>query len=269
MPVYDSWAKYYDLIHEGLPGDVDFYVNRATASGGPALEIGVGTGRIAVAMAQAGVDVTGLDDSPAMLSLCRARKRVVGRTLGHLTLVRADMRGFDVRTAGRHTQFRFIGMPYRTFLHLMTPEEQRACLRCVRHHMARDSTFIVDTWTPNARFLVNASRGRNAERLRHVGRFRLAESGHLIEHYQAHTCSEFHQCLTEIHVFREMSARGRVLHEEVIPLVRVWTSRREMQNLLLLCGLDVEMVYADFSESPAGDDSTTLVWVLRKGRTLR
>lgn len=269
MPAYDSWARYYDLVHEGLPGDVEFYVGHAVASTGPALEIGVGTGRIAVATAQAGVDTTGIDDSPPMLALCRARKRAAGRMPGRLTLVRADMRCFRIGTAKRPARFRFVGMPYRTFLHLMTPQEQRACLQCVRTHMAKDSVFVLDTWAPDARFLVAASKGGKSERLRRIGRFRLTETKSWIEHYQAHTCDEFHQSLTEIHVFREVNDKGRTLHEEVIPLVRVWSSRREMENLLLLCGFNIEAVYGDFRKSPIDQNSTTFVWVLSKGRALR
>lgn len=268
MPVYNSWAKYYDLVHEGLPGDVEFYVKQAVTSQGPALEIGVGTGRIAVAIAQAGVDITGIDDSPEMLTLCRARKRAAGRTPGRLTLLRADMSNFHIGTAKQTAQFRFIGMPYRTFLHLMTPQEQRACLQCVRSHMAEDGLFVVDTWAPDARFLANASKGGKSERLRQVGRFRLTETGPWIEHYQAQTCNEFHQSLTEIHVFREVNNRGKTLREEVLPLVRVWSSRREMENLLLLCGFNIEAVYRDFHESPADRSGTTLVWVLSKSRAL-
>ena len=52
--------------------DVGFYVDEALASGGPVVELAVGTGRIAVPIARAGVDVIGVDSSPAMLAVARA-----------------------------------------------------------------------------------------------------------------------------------------------------------------------------------------------------
>ncbi len=72
-------ADVYDLWSSDMTADVPFYVSEAVGSSGPVLEIGVGTGRVAVAMARAGVDVVGIDVSPSMLQ--RARRRVEGQRL--------------------------------------------------------------------------------------------------------------------------------------------------------------------------------------------
>ena len=60
MAEFDAWARYYDLIHEGLPGEAEFFVGQAARLGGQTLELGCGTGRLAVAMAMSGADVVGL-----------------------------------------------------------------------------------------------------------------------------------------------------------------------------------------------------------------
>src|SRR5664280_474845 len=73
---YDSIASLYDRWNRSVVEDIDFYVEEALRSGGPVLELGVGTGRIAVPIAQAGVRVIGVDSSAPMLERCRERARV-------------------------------------------------------------------------------------------------------------------------------------------------------------------------------------------------
>jgi ubiquinone/menaquinone biosynthesis C-methylase UbiE len=70
---YDSIAGLYDPWSRSVTEDVDFYVAEARKAGGPVVELGVGTGRIAVPTAQAGVPVIGIDSSERMLDVCRAR----------------------------------------------------------------------------------------------------------------------------------------------------------------------------------------------------
>ena len=70
MAEFDSWAAYYDYLHPGLPGEAEFYGGQALRRGGPVLEAGCGTGRLAILMAMSGLKVTGVDNSAAMLAVC-------------------------------------------------------------------------------------------------------------------------------------------------------------------------------------------------------
>ena len=66
---YDAWAEWYDVFYATAgTEDVDFYVKVAKRSGGPVLEIGCGTGRVSLPIAEAGIDIVGVDFSPAMLA---------------------------------------------------------------------------------------------------------------------------------------------------------------------------------------------------------
>jgi ubiquinone/menaquinone biosynthesis C-methylase UbiE len=78
VPAYDAFASEYDAIAElydpwsrSVTEDIDFYVAEARKAGGPVVELGVGTGRIAVPVAAAGVPVIGVDSSAGMLEVCR------------------------------------------------------------------------------------------------------------------------------------------------------------------------------------------------------
>jgi len=72
---YDAIASLYDRWNTSVVEDIDFYTDEAVGSGGPALELGVGTGRIAIPIAQAGIAVIGVDSSAPMLERCRERAR--------------------------------------------------------------------------------------------------------------------------------------------------------------------------------------------------
>jgi ubiquinone/menaquinone biosynthesis C-methylase UbiE len=89
------FVRAYDAFYVGgapVAGDVAFYEQLARETGGPVLELGCGTGRIALALAEKGLDVTGVDISDGMLSV--TRRKLAGRPLSErdrLTLIRQDM----------------------------------------------------------------------------------------------------------------------------------------------------------------------------------
>src|ERR687886_3131524 len=75
---YDAIARLYDAWSRSVTEDIPFYVEEALAAGGPVVELGVGTGRIAVPVAEAGVRVIGVDSSAAMLEVCAERAAAAG-----------------------------------------------------------------------------------------------------------------------------------------------------------------------------------------------
>lgn len=79
---FDRWAPYYDLIHNGLPGEAQYYLSEALRSGGEVLELGCGTGRVCILTVFSGLRVTGLDISPRMLVLCREKLAALGAPPG-------------------------------------------------------------------------------------------------------------------------------------------------------------------------------------------
>ncbi len=94
MSAYDKIARLYDPWSRSVVEDVSFYVEEAVGSGGPVLELGVGTGRIAIPIAAAGVRIVGVDLSAGMLEVARERAALAG--------VSVDLRLGDMRvTAGR------------------------------------------------------------------------------------------------------------------------------------------------------------------------
>ena len=77
MTSYDGWADVYDSIYAYVREDIPFYVQEAARSGGPVLELGCGTGRVTLPIAESGVDIVGLDNSERMLEIARSKARLL------------------------------------------------------------------------------------------------------------------------------------------------------------------------------------------------
>jgi ubiquinone/menaquinone biosynthesis C-methylase UbiE len=142
---YRLAAKFYDLF--GSKNDLEFYRELALQSGKKALELGVGTGRVAIQLAKAGITVVGIDSSVYMLGVAKekltketpaVRKRII--------LKKADMRSFELKQS-----FSFIYIPSSTFDHNVTVEEQKQTLSCIYNHLEKNGTFAFDLEqvTPN------------------------------------------------------------------------------------------------------------------------
>ncbi len=135
---YRSASKFYDLF--GSKRDVAFYRDVACQSGTEALELGVGTGRVALALAHAGIQVLGLDSSSHMLRLAHEKlakePEVIQR---RVTFRLGDMRNFDLNRS-----FPFIYLPASTFDHNLTHDDQHHTLRCVHTHLRPGGRFAFD-----------------------------------------------------------------------------------------------------------------------------
>jgi SAM-dependent methyltransferase len=139
-------ADLYDLVHLGpWKGEAEFYMRQAERWGRRALELACGTGRLTLPLAAHGLQITGLDLSPAMLARARAKAAAAGTAI---EFVQADMRDFRLGQ-----QFDLIFIPVNSICHLLTREDVEACLRCVRAHLQPRGRFIVDVFNPSLEIL--------------------------------------------------------------------------------------------------------------------
>ncbi len=256
MAEYDAWAEYYDLIHQGLPGEAEFYVGQAARLRGKTLEIGCGTGRIAIPMAMSGAHVIGLDVSKPMLDVCVEKLEMVGPVPGSLRLLVADMRAFHLEQ-----QFDYIAMPYRTFMHCLTQEEQWDCLACVREHLADGGVFMLNVWAARpSQIAPYLGAGAGVQRL--AGRYPLPDSDLQLLHFCGPRYNEFTQQLAEDHVVHIVDGQGVVKSSQHLTLTRAWLTMREMDNLVRACGFRVAALFGDFECAPFTEYSTEMIWVL-------
>jgi len=253
--LYDSFiADYYDEspIVKGRLQDVAFYRNAVRDFGDPVLELGCGTGRITMALAEAGKRITGVDLSGRMLERAvkkRAALRVEARERVHF--VQGDMARFDLGE-----KFRLVIIPFRPFQHLLEVRQQMDCLECVRKHLAPGGRLILDL------FQTDAERMHDPVHMREVPlteyetadgrRVRISER-----------LAAFHRAEQRNDVEMIFSIRHRDGREE--RLVFAWPLRYffryEVEHLLARCGFKVMARYGDFDRSPIRDDSPEMIFV--------
>ncbi|HLF68342.1 MAG TPA: class I SAM-dependent methyltransferase [Gaiellaceae bacterium] len=143
MAPYDRIASFYDPWSRSVTEDVGFYVEQALASGGPVVELAVGTGRIAVPMAEAGIPVIGVDSSPKMLAVARERAAAVG--VSHLL----DLRVGDLREPPVTERVPLVICPFRSLLHLETEQEKLRALRAAYELLEPGGRFVFDVFSPS------------------------------------------------------------------------------------------------------------------------
>jgi len=140
---YDAIARLYDPWSAGVIEDISFYVDEAIAAGGPIIELGVGTGRIAIPTAMAGVHVIGVDSSAGMLAVCAERAREAG--VGE----RLDLRQGDLRRPPVTERVRLVTCPFRAYLHLASDEERLEALAAARGLLEPGGRLVFDVFTPS------------------------------------------------------------------------------------------------------------------------
>lgn len=132
-------APWYDLDFGPLTDDVEMLLE-LTAPGQRVLELGAGSGRLAVPLAQSGCEVTAVDSSDAMLSIGAGRMQQSG-----VRVVRADMRCLDLAE-----QFDLVLFGLSTFQHLLRRQDQLAALGTARRHLADGGRVLIDWTAPRA-----------------------------------------------------------------------------------------------------------------------
>jgi len=259
MDEYGSIAELYD--HVGLyrdRPDLEFYVDAAREAGSPVLEIGCGTGRVLIPTARAGVQITGLDFSPSMLTVCRQRLLAEPDPVrARVELVEGDMRRFDL---GR--SFNLVTIPFRPFQHLVSVEDQLACLGCIRRHLVPAGTLILDLFNPSLEALVNRPVGVEAEdtpdTLLPDGR-RLSRSFRIVSQDRT---AQANQVELIYHVTHPGGRTERLVHSFAMR----YLFRYEAEHLLVRAGFEIVALYGGYDRSPFGASYPgELIFVARKG----
>jgi SAM-dependent methyltransferase len=154
---YDAIADLYDPWSRTVTEDIGFYVAEARKARSTVVELGVGTGRIALPVALAGVPVIGVDSSAGMLDVCRRRGEAAG--VDHLL----DLRLGDLRDPPVPERVRLVISPFRALLHMETDAERERALAAAFRLLEPGGRFVFDVFAPSAED-VQDTHGRWLER---------------------------------------------------------------------------------------------------------
>ena len=224
---YDAIAQLYDPWSRSVTEDVAFYVAEARKAGGPVVELGVGTGRIAVPIAAQGVRVIGVDSSAEMLEACR--NRAESAAVEDLLDLRAgDFRDPPVSAVDG---VEAVLVPFRSYLHLPNDRARREALGAVHALLPPEGCLVFDVFAPKPDDIAN-THGRWLER--EPGIFERADWDE-----QARTLT--------------LSVRDDTAQAT---MQLAWISANEWRRLLEETGFRVEACYGWFDRSPyeGGED---------------
>ncbi len=250
--IYDALGPSL-VMGSAVESDTDFYRRLARDTGGPILEVGCGTGRVAAALAADGHEVVGVDLSAPMLRLAEQRRAALSADVAaRLSFHRADLRTLDL---GR--DFALIVTPARVFQFMLTSAAQREALAALRTHLRPNGRLVLDLFDPLLDRVVPS-----AEVITRGGELIHPKNGNRVTwEITGHRPDPARQLIDEDWTFSEIAASGEVLRTTTEQLTLRWSLRSEMRFLFELVGLEVVADYGDFSGGPPvyGREQ---VWVL-------
>jgi ubiquinone/menaquinone biosynthesis C-methylase UbiE len=232
MALYDPIAAIYDPWSRSVTEDVGFYVDHSLASGGPVVELAVGTGRIAIPIARGGIEVIGVDASSEMLA-------VAGRAAQAAGVERlVDLRVGELEDPPVSEKVPLVICPFRSLLHMTDEEAKLRALRAARSLLDGDGGFVFDVFAPTSDDIAE-THGLWLER----------EPG-------IHERADWDESARTLRLSVRSTGAQATFHLH-------WLSAPEWLRLIDLAGFDVEAMYGWFDRRPYEGDED-MIFVLRR-----
>jgi len=255
---YGGLSRLYDYEYAGFDSDIYFYLERlrTTRIHGLILDLGAGTGRVALALARAGYFVVGLDNSPAMLRRARGnRRRLAGEAALRVKFSQQDMTGFRFRRS-----FAAAIISFSTLAMLTAPEQRLSCLTRIHEHLEPGGMLFIDLFAPLSRPRPNQDQPRLTNRS-----FHLPPYGHLVEKKVEERRNQQNKTIDVTYHYRKKRYRGeKILGEFTISFILADLTFTDVEAALEKSGFDVEEVHGDYQGCPFGPASPRMIFEARR-----
>jgi len=249
---YTSVARFYDAETGDKTDDLQMYSRLAAQHEGDILDVGCGTGRVLIHLAQAGYQVHGIDRDSAMLGRLAHKPQGMPHLQDSIGYVNADVLDYSYERG-----FALILLSYNALMHFQEQASQIALLRRLRGWLANAGLLVIDL--PNAGD-VFASQDTDALILERT--FLEPESGHLVMLQSVSWLDRVMQVLHVDWIYDEMDDEGRV-KRMIAPHRLRYFFQPELALLLKLCGFAVEAVYGDTAWGPFEDGCERMIVLAR------
>ncbi|MBN1219186.1 MAG: class I SAM-dependent methyltransferase [Anaerolineae bacterium] len=249
----DLIARYYDVIHSNFEDDWPMWEMLAQGIDGPILEVGCGTGRLLVLLAQAGHTIMGIDASRVALDAAQAKINAT-RLADYVTIHQTDMRNFDLP----HKDFVLALLTLNTFMHNHTINDQLATLQAIHRHLQPAGQLVIDLFYPDPTLLAEAD-----GRLYFEGELIDKSTGRTVQWYWRHEIDLEHQLRHLVYVLDEIDGEGLVRRTQ-LPFSLRFVYRYEMELLLRAGGFTVDTIYGSYELEPFHSHSPRMIFVARK-----
>jgi SAM-dependent methyltransferase len=259
LPITNYDADIYDVMHPAsLKGDIEWYCQKAVASGGPVLELGAGTGRVAIPIAEAGISVTAVDLDGGMLEKLREKVFALPPAVqSRIAVHQADMR--KVRVNDRYA---LVIIPFRAFLHNLTWDDQLAALRCAFEHLKPGGELAFNVFHPSLEFMA-ANAGAYGGVWRARGTHRLASEGFVV-YSDSSRYDTVRQRVSSLIRSEEFDKSGSLVRTHVMDLELAYLYPADITRLLEHSGFELVRISGDFSGRQFERDGDELVVEARK-----
>lgn len=245
-PSLDNLAEYatpylYDAEYGRYQGDFDFFLK--LLPNGNVLDLGCGTGRLAIPLTQKGFKVVGLDASLPMLALARQKAQSLP-----IEWIHGDIREFHL-----HKTFDLIFMAGNTFQALLTEKDQRHMLDCVRKHLKPSGLFVFNTRNPQQRNLTTTSEFEFWHSFQD-------HHGENVQVYGTQKADSIQSIITYT------TKRFWINRETLTTLQLRFTPYEQLEKRLEQTGFEIHQVFGDDQKNPFHKDSPSIIPVCRLKR---
>jgi len=250
---YAALARYYDAETVGTIYDLPAYARLAERFGGPALDVGCGTGRIGLALAEKKLRVVGVDTSEPMLARARARATQEKVDASRVVFLMADVTSLEL-----DEKFGLAIFAYNGFMHLLEQKQQIAALERIAAHLKPGGGLAIDLPNPVEMFRMEDTPNVVFERT-----FDDPETGEMVMQQSVASVNRATQMMSVTWIYDRISVDG-VVHRHIVPLTLRYTMAAEMRLMLKLAGLDQVETSGDYDFSPYEEDSPRLLIIATK-----
>jgi SAM-dependent methyltransferase len=252
---YTALVRTYDAETGEMRDDLEAYHTLARRFGGPVLDVGCGTGRVAFDLAAEGYAITGVDTSAPMLE--RARQRA-GREA--VDAARIRWLEVDITALALEERFGFAVFAYNGFMHITEQPAQQAALSHIAAHLKPGGGLALDLPNPVEMFRVEDTPGLVLERI-----FDDPETGEQVMQQSLASVDRAEQIMSVTWIYDHIAADG-IVRRRIAPVRLRYTMAAELRLLLEQAGFARIALYGDYDFSQYSEDSPRLLAVAEKGR---
>jgi ubiquinone/menaquinone biosynthesis C-methylase UbiE len=250
----------YDWDYAEYTGDIPFNVQLACelAGAGEMLEFACGTGRLTFPIARAGIEITGVDITPAMLAVARQKFDLEPTEVAwRMCFLEGDMRNFD---AGKG-QYQYVLIPFTSFLHLTTLKDQQAALANAYAHLKPGGHFLADIFMPNVAHLAS-SVGTNWVKQEKA----VQQGDRLLVRWTTTRYDQSTQLLTGNWYYQvyETTGENRLVESYWVPMELRVIFPAEWELLLEQAGFAIVERWGGFNREPFGPGAARMLFLCRK-----
>ena len=253
-PTLLAWI--YDQQMEDWPGEWDFHRAMAGEMNGnqAILEVGCGTGRIALRFAQNGYQVTGTDISKEMLDRARSKSQDKKNPIW----IQADMQHFEISK-----KFGLAIIPGHSFQFMLNAEAQVECLQTIKDHLLPDAKLVVHVNHDDLMWLAGLSQ-ETGSRFESAGDIRLPQSKHILRQQRSWSYDNVTQTAASVNLREELDEVGNVIKSwRSEPIFLHCLFPTEIHHLASRSGLVINAIYGDFTKNKFTYNSPDMILVLR------